>query len=278
MTGERRDIELRLDQALRDLLELEGQVGDGELSPEVEARLRRNYEREAAEAMAELHSSPTRADRERSTPPVVRLPTGSRRPLSRALLYGAGVLALVAAGLLLPTSVLSRPIGGFVTGNEALQTSDGAGGSTMAGRNLADVSDRELEAVVAANPGVIGMRIALADRYTAKGRYDLAAVHYRLVLEQDPNSAEGMAHIGWLMLQIGKPTEASRLVDRALAVDPKLLDALWFKANIELYGLGKAKAALQTLDVMSNRTDVNAEVREQVKRLRRDAAQRIARR
>lgn len=277
MTGERRDLELRLDQALRDLLELDAQADNGELSPEVESRLRRTYEWEAAEALAQLQGSDTREDPERPSRPAAR-PSGGTRAISpRTLVYGAGAVALAAALLLLPAYVLDRPSGGFVTGNEALQNSGVTDGRVMAGRNLADVSDRDLEAVVAANPEDVGMRIALADRYTKKGRYDSAAVQYRKVLEQDPGNADGMAHIGWLMLQTGNPKEAARIVDKALAADPRLLDALWFKANIELYGLGKARAALQTLDAMSKRTDVSAEVRAQITELRRVVARRIGR-
>lgn len=275
MTDERRHLELRLEQALRDLLELDQQVADGELSPAVASRLRRDYEREVAEATAELDASPKTAEPERTPRRRLGLRSGRRGTRPRALLYGSGALALVAAALLLPTTVLNRPSGGFVTGNEALQDGGAVAGSTTAGRNLADVTDSQLEAVVAANPEVIGMRIALADRYTRKGRYYQAAKEYVKVVEQDPKNAEGPAHLGWLMLQIDKPKEAARLVDKALAIDPRLLHGLWFKANIQLYGLGQPRAALQTLDVMSAQQNVSAAVRGQIRTLRADATQRI---
>lgn len=283
------ELRQRRDHALRDLLELDRQVDDGELVPEVEVRLRREYEREAGAAITALDrlaTSPLDRDAARK---VSRMRGGSRSPRvqPRQLLYGLGALVLVAAAVLLPGYVLDRPKGGFVTGNEALQSpgstqSSGAtGGETPDAvqqpvRDLSKVTDQEMEAVVAENPDVIGMRIALADRYTAKGRYDLAVVHYRKVLELEPGSVEGKAHLGWLLLQLNQPDEAARLVDEVLATDPELSDALWFKANIRLYGFDDAKGAIKVLDDMSRLSTLSPEVRGQVETLRREASAQAA--
>ncbi|OMH23826.1 hypothetical protein BKD30_10645 [Tersicoccus phoenicis] len=268
MNARRLELENDRDQALRDLLELDRQAAEGELEPAVEARLRRGYQREAAAAIAALEHA------ERKEPELATVPARSRRGLRqpRVLLYALGLIAVVAAGVLLPGYVLDRPQGGFVSGNEPLQ-SQGAptaapGAPEVTGRNLANVTDKEMEAVVQANPDVLGMRLALANRYMEKGRYDLAAAHYRKMLEQDPANAEAKAHIGWLMLKVGKPDRAAQLVDDALAADPSLVDALWFKANVRLYGFNDATGAIKVLDQMSSRADVSAEVRTQITQLR----------
>lgn len=268
------DLRQRRDHALRDLLELDRQLGDRELSPETASRLRREYEREAAAAITALDRlAATPADDDTKVPHVG---DGSRprRVKPQHLLYGLGALVLVAAALLLPGYVLDRPRGGFVTGNEALQNPSGDMPSAAQPpvRDLEKVTDQELEAVVNANPDVIGMRLALADRYTAKGRYDLAVVHYRKVLELEPGNAEGKAHLGWLLLQVGQPDEAQRLVDDALSTNPKLADALWFKANIRLYGFDDAQGAIDVLDTMSALPDLSREVRDQIKALRQEAS------
>lgn len=280
MTEERRSLEQRRDQALQDLVELERQVADRELSADVEVRLRRGYEEEAAAAIGELERFAEPAENEGVGGPAeaYRKP-GRREP--RWLLYGIGLLALVAAGALLPNYIADRPEGGFVSGNEALQQPDDTnGGSTGAapspGRDLDKVTDQELEAVVAANPDVLGMRLALAERYTEKGRYDLAIAHYGTVIKQDPGNPRATAGLGWLMLQLEEQEQANRLADEALAVNPKLPEALWTKANVRLYGFEDAKGAIEVLDTMLEQPELNPAVRGQAEELRQEAADTLA--
>lgn len=281
MNEERRDLEHRRDHALRDLVELDRQVRDGELSLDVETQLRRAYEHEAATAITELDRLTKPEDHNSAEDPTLadRIPRGRLHP--RWVLYGLGTLALASAGILLPNYILDRPDGGFVTGNEALQQPAEADDGTSsrpptAGRDLTKVTDQELEAVVEANPEVTGMRLALADRYNEKGRYDLAVVHYGKVLEEEPDNAEAQAGLGWLMLQLNEPVEAARLVDGALATDALSPEALWVKANIRLYGFDDAEGALEVLDTMSGLRDLSSEVRGQLEELRRVAAQQVA--
>ncbi|WP_458040880.1 MULTISPECIES: tetratricopeptide repeat protein [Bacteria] len=288
MSGGRQALEQRRDQALRDLLELEQQVDRGELSPETETSLRSTYESEAARAIAEIerlsahdsgetYDSEPGEDRESGEDlgeaDELRASRGRQLLQPRILLYSLGLLSVVAAVLLLPGNLLDRPEGGFVTGNEALQNPLGtSGGDAPTAAELDNVTNEEMEAVVAANPDVIGMRLALADRYAAEGRYDLAFVHYRKALEREPGNPASMARLGWLMLQVGDPAEAARLVDQALAAEPELMEALWFKANILLYGFEDQEGAITVLDTLQKRTDLAAGVREQVEELRRIAS------
>lgn len=278
------------DQALRDLRELECQVAAGEMAPADAARLRGRYEREAAEALDKLDTvsdpppAPDAEDRSADAGAVgPRTPgaaTGARRRAPRLVVYGLGAAAVLAAVLSLPGYLATRPDGGLVSGNEAVQGAAAPPATRSPDsnpRDLSQVTDAEMEAVVAANPEIVGMRLALAERYSDQGRYDLAAVHYTKVLEKDPSNAEAKGHLGWIMLQLDRPAEAARLVDESRATDARLLDVLWFQANIRLYGLGDAKAALASLDEMRARSDLTPQVRRQVEELRRVATQRMAR-
>lgn len=251
--------ELR-DQALRDLVDLERQVTEGEIPPDVAADLRGRYESTAAGALVALDAP----QQEPATEPVA---AGRSRV---RLAYGvAALVAVLAAAVVLPHSVAERPAGGFVTGNEIGQAAPGP-----LTRDPATIGDGELEAVVAANPGLLGMRLALAERYTERGDYERAAEHYTEALRREPADPRAQAGFGWLLLQIGRPVEAMEWVDRALAAPQVPLEALWFKANIELHGLDDPTAALATLDRMRQRGDVPPTVREQVDELAAVARQR----
>lgn len=271
----------RRDQAFRDLIEVDRQLADGELSAQDAARLRSRYEREAAAAIGALRRVPSGAEVEAAPAPAAEPRDRPRRLSPRYALYGLGIVILLLAALTLPGSVLNRPPGGLVTGNEAVQAGPGsslapAPAPSTSPRNLDTVSDAELEAVIAANPEIVGMRLALAQRYVDKDRYDLAVVHYTKVLALDPANAEAKGHLGWIMLQLDRPAEAARLVDEARTAGPELLDVMWFQANIRLYGLNDPRGALATLDIMQQRPDLTPVVRQQVAELRRVAAQRLA--
>lgn len=267
------DLEQRKRQALRDLVDVEQQQQAGELTPEVAADLRRRYEVEAAEALSAITARSQAVGAAQDIVEPSPTATRPRTPWGRRLTYAVGIAISVAAAVMVPKYVVERPPGGLVTGNEALQQKQ-ASGSPTAPRNLASVTDAEMEKVVEANPDVIEMRLALAGRYADKGRNDLAAVHYSKVLDRDPGNAEAQAHLGWMMLQLDRPQEGARLVDRALRTDPSLLDALWFQANIRLYGLDDAAGAVTTLDRMRARRDLTPLVAKQVEQLRAIAVRR----
>lgn len=263
----RSELEQRRNQVLSDLLDVDRQQEDGELNARDAAQLRTRYEKEALLLIRRLQDESNRAA---GTAAAVG---GRRRPRSRHVLYAAGVAAAVVGAVLVPAYVMDRPDGGFVTGNEALSGSSTGAATPNAGRALSTVSNKELEAVVDQNPDVVGMRLALAARYADAGRIDLATVHYTKVLEQEPDNAEALAHLGWLMLQLDRPGEAARLVGRALENEPTLADALWFQANVRLFGLDDPAGAIRTLDLMSAQGGLSVAVRGQVSRLRARAQQ-----
>lgn len=260
MTVDRSRLEQERDQALRDLLDLERQVGDGELPADVADDLRQTYERTAATALA-LLAAPTP---DRDAGPVTDRSSWRGRWAAYAL---ALAVALFAAIVLLPVYLGERQTGGAVTGNEALGSAAPGTGQDTAPRDLSTVTNEEMEDVVAQNPDVLDMRLALAHRYLDEADYLAAARHYLVALDREPRNVEAQSHYGWLLMQAGEPQQALEYVDRALAQDPREVEALWFKANISLYGLSDPAGALTVLEQLQQRTDIEPATRSQVEAL-----------
>lgn len=263
MNPDRKRLEELRDLALRDLLDVDRQTARGELSPDDADELKGRYEREALAALDGLKSVT-------AAPPLD--PQGKGRPrtgsvTSRRILYAAGIFLALLAAFQVQRNLLDRPPGGLVSGNEVLQSAPASRG------DLSKVTDAQLEAVVAANPDVLEMRLALARRYLDKGRYDLAVVHYKKVLEKEPRNPEALTHLAWVLFRVGRPDEAATMVDTAIEIDPELADAWWVQASIRLYGLKDPEAALSSLDRLRGRTDLGPVVRRQVARLRANALQ-----
>lgn len=257
MNPDRERLEELRDLALRDLIDVDRQVTRGELSAEDADGLRRQYKREA---LAALDGMQTVAAGPEQILPAIQKPRAALLT-GRRVLYAAGIVIAVLAAFLVQGDLLDRPPGGFVSGNEVSQ-------SPPTTADLTKVTDAELEAVVNANPEVLGMRLALARRYVAKGRYDLAAVHYKKVLQKEPKNPEALTNLGLVMLKVGLPEQAEELVDIALEVDPELAAAWWVQANIRLYGLGDPGGAINSLDQLRGRTDLGRGVQRQVAQLR----------
>lgn len=254
MTGDGAQLEEQRDRALRDLVDLDRQVDAGELPDDVAAELRSRYERSAAAALAQLS--------EVSEEPAAATDRPSARPR-----WGAYALALAvaafAAVVLLPTYLGERVTGGAVSGNEALG-STATGEEQAAPRDLSTVTNEEMEEVIAENPDVVDMRLALAHRYLDAADYLAAARHYLVALDKEPRNVEAQAHYGWLLMQLDEPEQAMESVDGALTQDPQHVEALWFKASIALYGLSDPAAAVTVLEQLQQRTDLEPGVRSQV--------------
>lgn len=216
-------------QALRDLTDLERQIEAGEIPAAVAQTLRRRYETTAAQSADVLQQNPL---------------TRRRPARASTLVYGAAITAgILAVAVLLPQYVAPRPEGGFVTGNEVL------GVDTAPSRDLSTVTEAEMEEVLAANPTVVGMRLALAMRYLENGDLDKAAEHYGVALKQDPGNPDVQAGAAGLLFEMGRPDAALRFVTRALEIDPS------------------SRAAAQVLGSASGRADLPDHVRSIVNQL-----------
>ncbi|EGX55411.1 hypothetical protein SZN_33081 [Streptomyces zinciresistens K42] len=274
MSTERELLGLRRDQALADLIDLERQVADGEIPEEAARRLRGRYEATAASAIEALDAvtapgtgRPAGAAKRAARPGPDQ---AARRQAGLALYVALFCAAVVTVGLLLPRYVAERPEGGFITGNEAAAPAPGSSldpAPSASPRDLSKVTEAEMEKVVAANPNVLGMRLALAARYAGKGQYDKAVEHYGVALKQNPDDAGVRAQAGWLLFKMGRADNALRFLDQALALDPSSADALWYKANILFEGRKDATGALKILRGLQSRTDLPAERRTEVERL-----------
>jgi cytochrome c-type biogenesis protein CcmH len=204
--------------------------------------------RRRARPPAELH-----AEVEPPAPPG----RSRRRFLAGAL---AGLVALAATAFGVTRALVPRPAGGYVTGIEAAQASQAPAG----GRDLSKVSDAELEAVVATNPEVLEMRLALAHRYFDRRDYRKALEHYKVVLDREPDP-EALAHLGWITyVTLQRADLAAELLERSLERRPGDPEALWFLGTVQLHGLKDAKAAAATLTRLRGLPGLTGDQRRQV--------------
>ena len=123
--------------------------------------------------------------------------------------------------------------------------------TTQDGRNLSQVSNEEMEAVIAANPDVVPMRLALVERYlraadgetsldAAKAQLEKARFHAgeaaaRATTAEDRGRA--LRDLGWSTARLDDPATGAKLIERSLAESPDSSDAIWFLANVRFSGL-----------------------------------------
>jgi tetratricopeptide (TPR) repeat protein len=238
-------LEQRRDRALDDLIALRAQEGSGELDPETAAVLRLRYEAEAAAALSALEA------------PAVAAPPQGRS--LRRILFAVGGFALIAAVLAvaLVKAVEPRPDGGFVTG----------GADTATTLDLSTVSNEQMEAVVAANPDVIPMRLALARRYVEAGDFSSALPHYFAVLDRDPRNPEALMYLGWMTYLSGDPTTGVALLEQSLEAAPGDVLATWLLANARFYGLGDKAGAVPLLEAVLDSGQAPADIVAEAERM-----------
>lgn len=189
-----------------DRADLARQVALGEVDEDTALRLLATYETEVAAAPK---------------------PSAARSRLPR-IITGTAILVIGVAAVVFAVvkAIEDRPPGGFATGGVAAE----------APPDLSSVSNEELEAVIAANPDVVPMRLALARRYFNAGDFSAALPHYLSVLEieRDP---EALANLGWMAYLNDHADVAAGYLEESLAVAPDYLPAQWFLANVRLFGL-----------------------------------------
>jgi cytochrome c-type biogenesis protein CcmH/NrfF len=273
-------LKARRDQAIRDLRELQQQVADGETDPATAARLRDAYEAEAVDAIAAIEeaaaSSGTTGETgssgdARAVPTAPASPSRWRVRRGRMAAAMAAITSLLAVAVLLPRSLLDRPAGGFVSGVEAAQQAEP--GAPVDNPN---VTDEQLQAAVEANPDLVPMRLVLARRYFAAGKFGPALNQYTEVLSHERNP-EALRRAGWLVAGAGRPRLGASLVAQSLTAVPDNPEALWFLANIRLTELKDPKGAVEPLRKLLARSDLPADVQVRVERLLADARRQTGR-
>ncbi len=205
-----------------ELEEIEFQVADGDLDAETASGIRERYTAElAALEASEAASARNRADDEDGSKEV----SVGKRLNARALVgIGLVVGAMAVIGFFAVRSLNTPSTVG----------ADGIVGDIVRGEgqiDLENITNEEMEAVVADNPDIIPMRLALARRYFEAGEFDKALDHYFEILNREQNP-EALANVGWMTYLSGRPDIAASYVEVALERQPDYLAATWFLGNI----------------------------------------------
>ena len=145
-----------------------------------------------------------------------------------------------------------------------------SGVANLEGRDLDDVSNATMEAVIEANtdnPQVAGMRLALAERYYEEGDFQSAFPHYLEVAESpdatDPQAVTALVRLGWMAWQgNGEVATAIDLFDEALAIDADSDTARYLKAQVLWCGPGDVDEAASLLERVLSDPELTDESRE----------------
>lgn len=214
----------RIAQAQADIEAVDEQLANDELDPQTAETLVSRYraEIEQLEREAPSEDPPKSLDR--------------RRLVGTLLLVGAFVVVSVLA-----LAAIRPRDGGFVTG-------DG-----VEGVNLDEVSNEQMEAVIAANaelPQVAAMEVALADRYFDEGAYSDALPHYLSALDGQLDStrrARALARVGWMSFASGRADLAEVYLGEALETEPGYEESRLF-LGLVLLNEGRPSEALAQLE------------------------------
>ena len=220
-------------QAIADIEALDDQVSSGELDAERATRLRRAYEADLADALAEERGDDDVANDD---------PTNDGPPPRRAG-WVAGA-AVVVIGLVVFAALMAgaRGEGDPVTG--------GAPDSPSTTRDLATVTNDELEAVVEENPDVVAMRLALVERLLVDGEIARAQRHAEQAAVRatgDPERARSLRYLGWTTALLGEAEQGEVLLVESLALEPSNPNSLYFLARVRFEFLDRPDLALEPL-------------------------------
>lgn len=227
-TARREKIELLREE----LADLGQQVDDGDLDQVTADRLAGRYRAELERLEAEgVDDASDEVDQDAA---------GARRRVSGRVLLGIAIVGVaVVAITAFAVSTLDR---GDTAGAEGVVGDVlGAGGDV----DLSTITNEQMEEVVAQNPDVIGMRLALARRYFEEGEFDKALDHYFEVLDREQNP-EALANIGWMTYLSDRPDVALGYLEAALQRQPDYLPAQWFISNVYVT-LGRSDEAVPYL-------------------------------
>jgi cytochrome c-type biogenesis protein CcmH/NrfG len=235
-----------------ELADLDDQVAAGDLDEDTADMLRARYTRQ----LADLDLSPD-ADLEDDSDPATSM---VRRRLGGRAIVGAALvgIAILVVGVFAVVSLDDRPTDG----------AEGLAGDVVDGTgpvDLSTITNEQMEQVVAQNPDVIGMRLALARRYFEDGQFDKALDHYFEILDREQNP-EALANVGWMTYLSGRPDIAAGYLEAALRVQPDYLPAKWFLANVYVT-LGRPDEAAGFLTELADADDIPPEIEDGVSEL-----------
>lgn len=244
----------RRDLVERDIEELSEQIAEGEVDETTGSQLMEGYQHELSAVTAALaklpkpsKAKPGPAPKPKTRPAAKAKQAGGLEPVT-----GRSVQRVVVGSVLVATAVV---VAVFLVARST--TPDDPGGSATAGPGDLTVdpnavTNEQLEAVVAENPGIPAMRLALANRYFRAGEFPQAMDHYRVVADSDPAPADEtliLARMGWIEHNIGLHDVAAEHVAESLAIDPANLEAQLYQGFITLNGLNDPAQAIPQLEL-----------------------------
>jgi len=180
------------------------------------------------------------------------------------------VVIVIAAGLLLLGGAAGAVLA--FSGHNTARTSTAAASdpasdpmtpsTTQDGRDLSQVTNDEMEAVVAANPDVVPMRLALVERYLSaadgeqtvdakKAQLQRAMFHAGEAAARATTTADqarALRYLGWTTALLTDPARGADLLEQSLVKEPGNPDALWFLATVRFDKLNDAAAAKPLLE------------------------------
>lgn len=244
-SGSDRSLEL-IEMLNQELADVDQQLTDGDIDQDTATRLTDRY-------TAELDALVKARSVDSSEPPD----DGQD---------GATWLTTRAKVGILVVAVAVSAIAAFAVISLAGNSSSGAEGVAQdaltdpTGRDLSTVSNEEMEAVVAENPGVIPMRLALARRYFEAGEFDKALDHYFVILDSEQHP-EALANVGWMTYLSGYDDLAAGYLEAAIERDPTYLTARWFLGNVYA-SLGQNDQAIVMLTFVVSSDETPEEIKD----------------
>ena len=228
-----------------ELADVDQQLADGDIDEATAAELRTRYSAELESLIAGRYVDLNETDTPHQS--GVQL---TQRAIAGLLVVGVAVVAIAVFAVM------------SLTGSGG-SGAEGVAGDVLNGegaRDLSTVTNEEMEAVVAQNPDVVPMRLALARRYFEAGEFDKALDHYFEVLDRVQHP-EALANVGWMTYLSGYPDVAVGYVEASVQRDPTFLTARWYLGNIYA-SLGRTDEAIVMLTIVAEDDQTSAEVRD----------------
>jgi len=191
------------------------------------------------------------------------------RPLSDRRLAALIVLAVLAVAAVIGGALVLR---GHTGSSGATTSSSMTPSTTQNGTDLSQVSNDEMEAVVAANPDVVPMRLALVERYLHaadaeqdanarvqqldKAKFHAGEAAARATTVDD--KARALRYLGWTTAMTTDPQQGASFLEQSLSIEPGNGDSLWYLAIVRFERLHDPAAAKPLLDqLMASQLDDN---------------------
>jgi cytochrome c-type biogenesis protein CcmH/NrfG len=174
------------------------------------------------------------------------------------------ILVVIAVAVL----GVAAAVGGLVlvNGHDAKPSTQATSATTPSttqdGRDLSQVSNDEMETVVAANPDVVPMRLALVERYLRSADGEQTMEGKKVQLERarfhageaaaraaaTADQARALRYLGWTTALLADPGKGAGLLEQSLVKEPGNPDALWFLATVRFDKLNDPAAAKPLLE------------------------------